>query len=362
MANQYISDSMVNMTKAYNDWGFGGVAEEIKVLDQRYAPLAKISRLSTPVMIEETTLLLAQLPRPMLESILDNTLVEKHKAQTIQLEDWNMIPRAVKEKKEPAIYVNYYTTPNGSGLTIPEYEEYIQAMEDVIQGKSTSVRGIDIVKEVNKYYKQRTNEKGAFLTENKGPLRSNLPDLITYQQRVIRAAKTQACSEIRFPGEVGWAINTDDRVKKHHQLKGSAVFFRLTMCVVSVLWPLKNFQLTSYCLFRVVSWNHAEIVSTQNLMHSSTSRASTDISTGRVSRISPCKQLRRIWWLQLHNRRYLRRFGSEGRCQAVDGCVHSVRRRLGLCKQSHRRRSRQIRGQGPGARGMFFQSMTMIAY
>lgn len=38
--------------------------------------------------------------------------------------------------------------------------------------------------------------------------------------------------------------------------------FRLTMCVVSVLFPNRNFELNSFALFRVVMWNHAEIVST----------------------------------------------------------------------------------------------------
>lgn len=95
-------------------------------------------------------------------------------------------------------------------------------MEDAIQDKSTSVRDIDLVKDVNQHYKQRTNEKGAFLTQNKGPFRRDLPDLIKYQRRMVRAAKAQNGSEIRFPGEVSWAINTDDHVKVHHRLKGSA--------------------------------------------------------------------------------------------------------------------------------------------
>lgn len=252
---------MIRMERAYRESGLWGLAEEIKALDPRYAPLANISRLTTPVMTQNGMLLLAQVPRPMLMSILDNTLVEKDKAGAIKIKDWNRIPRSVKEKKEPAIYLNYYTAPDGSGLTISEYEEYLQAMEDAIQGKSTSVNGIDIVKEVNKYYRQRTNEKGAFLTDNKGPFRRDLPDLIKYQQRMIRAAKAKNCSEIRFAGEVGWAIDTDKRVKVHHKLKGSAGLFRLTMCVVSVLWPQKNFELTSFCLFRVVKWVQAEIVS-----------------------------------------------------------------------------------------------------
>jgi hypothetical protein len=262
MATVYVSDTMARMAQAYNGTGLWGLAEEIRALDQRFAPLAKISRLSIPDMVEHGMLLLAQVQPLMLNSILDNTLVEKFRAQGITMKDWNLIPRSVKEKREPAIYINFYTAPDGSGLTISDYEMYLEAMEDAIQGKRTSVGGIDIVAEVNKYYKQRTNDKGAFLTENKNPLRRDLPDLMKYQRRVVQAARAQGSSEIRFPGEVGWAIDTDSRVKTHHKLKGSALLFRLTMCVISVLWPQKNFELTSFCLFRVVMWNHAEIVST----------------------------------------------------------------------------------------------------
>lgn len=258
----YVSNTMRNMRRAYDDLGLWGITEEIRLLDLRYAPKPHISRLTTPVLMENGILLLAQVPELMLKSILDNTLVEKFKAQTIVMKDWNLIPRAVKEKKEPAIYLNYYTATDGSGLSIPEYEDYLQAMEDTISGNHAPVFGIDIVAEVNKYYRQRTGQKGAaFLTAKQAPLRENLPDLMTFQRRVIRAARARGCSEIRFPGEVGWAINTDTRVQTHHKLQGSADLFRLTMCVVSVLFPQRNFELNSFCLFRAMSWNHAEIVS-----------------------------------------------------------------------------------------------------
>ncbi|KAG9513917.1 hypothetical protein KCV07_g8476, partial [Aureobasidium melanogenum] len=256
---QYVSESMEAMRKAYLEWGLTGLAEEIQKLDQHYAPLVNISRLSAPVMIEHGMLLLAQIPREMLLSILDNTLVRKYKAGTITLQDWNFTPRSVKQHREPVIYVNYYTTPDGTGLTIAEYEQYLQAMEDAILGKKTSVNGVNIVTEVNKYYKQRTNEKGAFLTTHKTAIRRDLPDFLKYQQKVVAAAKAKGAGRIRFPGEVGWAINTDSRVKTHHKLQGSAIRFRLTMCVVSVLFPNRNFELNSFALFRVVMWNHAEI-------------------------------------------------------------------------------------------------------
>ncbi|KAH0161777.1 hypothetical protein KCU67_g6194, partial [Aureobasidium melanogenum] len=221
----YISESMAAMRKAYLEWGLTGLAEEIQKLDQHYAPLVNISRLSTPVMIEHGMLLLAQIPREMLLSILDSTLVRRFKAGTITLQDWNLIPRSVKQHREPAIYVNYYTTSDGTGLTIAEYEQYLQAMEDAILGKKTSVNGVNVVTE----------------------------------QKVVAAAKAKGAGRIRFPGEVGWAINTDSRVKTHHKLQGSAIMFRLTMCVVSVLFPNRNFELNSFALFRVVMWNHAEI-------------------------------------------------------------------------------------------------------
>ena len=208
--------------------------------------------------------MLAQIAPDMMESLLENTLVEKWKAGIITLNDWNRIPRAVHEDREPAIYVNYYTKPDGSGLSTGEYKDYLLAIEAALTAKNVTINGksFDMVKEIDHYYKVRTGSKTLF---SKSPgwasCRTSLPDFLVYQNKLISVAARDGKVEIRFHGEVGWAIDTDSRIKAHHTLQGSAFWFRLTMCVVSVLWPQHSFELSSFCMFRVMMWNHAEIVS-----------------------------------------------------------------------------------------------------
>lgn len=259
----HITQDMRDMAKSYHEWGISGLSEDIEELDKIYAPKFSESRLSTPAMKEHACLVLAQIAPDMMESLLDNTLVEKWKAGIITLNDWNRIPRAVHEDREPAIYVNYYTKPDGSGLSTGEYKDYLLAIEAALTAKNVTINGksFDMVKEIDHYYKVRTGSKTLF---SKSPgwasCRTSLPDFLVYQNKLISVAAKDGKVEIRFHGEVGWAIDTDSRIKAHHNLQGSAFWFRLTMCVVSVLWPQHNFELSSFCMFRVMMWNHAEIV------------------------------------------------------------------------------------------------------
>ncbi|KAH0373691.1 hypothetical protein KCU65_g467, partial [Aureobasidium melanogenum] len=65
-------------------------------------------------------------------------------------------------------------------------------------------------------------------------------------KKLSAQAKKDGCTEIRFHGEIGWSIETEDHVKNHQKLRDSAVFFRLTVCAVNVLWPQYEFKMNSY--------------------------------------------------------------------------------------------------------------------
>lgn len=260
-----VTAEMQDLDKAYTEHGISGMAEKIAALDLIYVSKLSDSRLTNPFMKEYSSLLLAQVAPDMMHAMLDNTLVEKVNAGTIKLNDWNCIPRATSGDREPSIYVNYFTKPDGSGLATDEFETYILAMEATLRGKKITIAGqtIDIVKEVDDYFQQISGEKTGFSEKStfKNAFKVDLPKFSSSARKLLAQAKQDGCTEIRFHGEVGWSVETDTRVKTDHKLLGSAVFFRLTVCVVNVLWPQYNFKMFSYCMFRVAIWIHAEIVS-----------------------------------------------------------------------------------------------------
>lgn len=266
---------MQEMLEAYNDLGFTGISLKVPKLDQDYSPYLNVSRLATPVVVEHSSLLLSQLSPDIIRSILANTLVQDVTNRTVTLNDWNKIPRSRKEDNEPGIYVNYFTKGDGTGLTVNEYADYVDIMcallrkqpfkgethDDMVQrvndyfnNNTTSTKIVDLVEEVHNSVYPRRSKKGTAI-----PPTIDLNTFENSQRDIVASARTQNANEIRFFGEVGWAINVDDRCKTHGNLQGSAVMFRLTMCVVGAYFPNYKFKMTSYCLFRVVSWIHAEI-------------------------------------------------------------------------------------------------------
>ncbi|KAG9518076.1 hypothetical protein KCV07_g5838, partial [Aureobasidium melanogenum] len=273
--NVYIHQTMQEMLEAYNDLGFTGISLKVPKLDQDYSPYLNVPRLATPVVVEHSSLLLSQLSPDIIRSILANTLVQDVTNRTVTLNDWNKIPRSRKEDNEPGIYVNYFTKGDGTGLTVNEYADYVDIMcallrkqpfkgethDDMVQrvndyfnNNTTSTKIVDLVEEVHNSVYPRRSKKGTAI-----PPTIDLNTFENSQRDIVASARTQNANEIRFFGEVGWAINVDDRCKTHGNLQGSAVMFRLTMCVVGAYFPNYKFKMTSYCLFRVVSWIHAEI-------------------------------------------------------------------------------------------------------
>ncbi|KAH0387683.1 hypothetical protein KCU92_g1443, partial [Aureobasidium melanogenum] len=273
--NIYVHQVKQDMLEAYNELGFTGIALEIPKLNQNYSPDLSISGLSAPVVEDHSSLLLSQLTPEIIRSVLVNTLVQDVTNGTVTLNNWNKIPRLRKEKYEPGVYVNYFTKDDGTGLTIKEYEEYVDIICAVLHKQSLKGETHDdMVKRINEYYNSKiTSSKAVDLvaeahnsvytrTDKKGKTINPTLDLNAFeksQRDIVTSARAQDAKEIRFSGEVGWAMNVDDRCKTHAKLQRSTIMFRLTMCIVGAYFPNYTFNMTSYCLFRVVSWIHAEI-------------------------------------------------------------------------------------------------------
>ncbi|KEQ85462.1 hypothetical protein M438DRAFT_364549 [Aureobasidium pullulans EXF-150] len=251
----YISQEMASMAEHFKTGGLGRLAVKITELDQKYAPYSNISATPPTTLSNAGMVCLAQVSPELMISLLDNTLVQKWKTGAIVINDWHRIPRAVRGENEPAIYVNYFAAADGTGLSIAEYQVYLEAMSAAMLGKNAMVGGKkrDIIRKIDVYYKKRTGEQTPF---SRLLLNAHLDhfEFMRYQNKVINAATKAGALEIRFPGEVRWSFDVDQCIKKHQKLQGNELLLRLTMCVVGVLWPDKGFELSSFALFRVISW------------------------------------------------------------------------------------------------------------
>lgn len=258
----YISQEMASMAEHFKTGGLGRLAVKITELDQKYAPYSNISATPPTTLSNAGMVCLAQVSPELMISLLDNTLVQKWKTGAIVINDWHRIPRAVRGENEPAIYVNYFAAADGTGLSIAEYQVYLEAMSAAMLGKNAMVGGKkrDIVRKIDLYYKKRTGEQTPF---SRLLLNAHLDhyEFMRYQNKVISAATKAGALEIRFPGEVRWSFDVDQCIKKHQRLQGNELLLRLTMCVVGVLWPDKGFELSSFALFRVISWAQVHMVS-----------------------------------------------------------------------------------------------------
>ncbi|KAG2164603.1 hypothetical protein VTO58DRAFT_103121 [Aureobasidium pullulans] len=255
VGSHYISQEMASMAEHFKTGGLGRLAVKITELDQKYAPYFNTSATPPTTLSNAGMVCLAQVSPELMISLVDNTLVQKWKTGAIAINDWHRIPRAVREENEPAIYVNYFAAADGTGLSIAEYQVYLGVMSAAMLGKNAMVGGKkrDIISKIDVYYKKRTGEQTPF---SRLLLNAHLDhfEFMRYQNKVINAATKAGALEIRFPGEVRWSFDVDQCIKKHQRLQGNELLLRLTMCVVGVLWPDKGFELSSFALFRVISW------------------------------------------------------------------------------------------------------------
>lgn len=139
-------------------------------------------------------------------------LVEDVCSGAVVLNDWNNIKRRETKTNEPSIYLNYFASPTGKGLSVSEYREYVEAMECAMYNR-TLPNGMNIVNAVDSYFKTRTGTS-AFMNSIRSSVQTSRAQFSTSQNQLLNDAVAQGATEIRFMAECGWECGSRG-VSKH---------------------------------------------------------------------------------------------------------------------------------------------------
>jgi hypothetical protein len=263
----YVAAEQQKMLREFNTTGYTGLAREVKDLEVSHSPNIFHSRIVDQTQfMPHATLLLSQLSLPFIRSLLQNTLIEDIKSRRIPVDPQRFTihySRNFTDQVACGIYVNYLLDPRGHGLTVDEYEEFVDGMICCIENRimqSPRLGPCDIDQAATRYFRnftgRTTSEIPAMRKSCAKP--ANLQYFKTTQAALIAAARAQSATEIRLAGEAGFSIDVHDRCCDHEELKGSANFFRLARCVLNALWPQRNFILHSVYLFQAFNFEHVE--------------------------------------------------------------------------------------------------------
>ncbi|KAG9665172.1 hypothetical protein KCU64_g173, partial [Aureobasidium melanogenum] len=256
----YVDLPLRQMRASYDDLGLHGLSNTILELEGTHAVSQNTSRiLDSGDYRGNAEFLLSQIPEGMLTSILSNTLPADVASRRPILEQWSTISLHPQHKDtlEPGIYANYLAPRDGSALSLVEFQQFLEGLEAAVSG--TLMNGTNVGDEVDNYYR-REFRRPALLPEIKGRnLRAALNTFLQVNTARLQDAQLQNATHITIHGDCGWAINIHDRCQEHKNLVNSPALFRLANCVLRVLFPLKDFMMHHFCLFRVVKTEQAGI-------------------------------------------------------------------------------------------------------
>jgi len=261
----YVNDQQQDMLEAWVEGGYCGLARALLEMETNYSVNINHSRIVNQAQyMPHAVILLSQLNSDLIHSLLQNRLIEDIKNNTIALSSRFTISLAPQADDDIASghYVNYLLDPQGHGLTVDEYEEFVEGMVACIENRlmQSHRQGFDIDQAATAYFHSHTSRLVSEIPEMRQSCtnRNNLQTFKNSQADLIARAKAQNATEIRPCGEVGWARNVHDRVRQHEELDASANFFRMARCVLNALWPNKQIMLHSVYLFQVFNVEAAE--------------------------------------------------------------------------------------------------------
>ncbi|KAH0031589.1 hypothetical protein KCU78_g2781, partial [Aureobasidium melanogenum] len=260
----YVDAPLRQMHAAYDATGLHGLAKCILELESKHAISPHTSRiLDSDDYNGNAEFLLAQIPDQMLRSILSNTLPADVASGRLVLERWAEISFQPQHKDtlEPGIYANYLAPRDGSPLSLLEFQHFLDGLKSaVLDTRMNDQAQTDVSGLVDAYYRLNYGNGRTLLDTIRGPnLTSALETYLRVNDARLQDAQLQNSTHISIHGDCGWAINVHDRCKQHRTLVSSPALFRLANCVLSVLFPHKDFKMHHFCLFRAFQSVHAGI-------------------------------------------------------------------------------------------------------
>jgi hypothetical protein len=262
----YVADQQQLMLHAWEENGYCGLAQAVLEMETYYSVNINHSRIVGQTQyMPHAVVILSQLEDDMINSLLQNRLIEDILNNTITVDPQRFtIHHSRQHTNDVAcgIYANYLLDPQGHGLTVNEYEEFVEGMLACIENRlmQTHRQGFDIDQAATLWFHSFTGRTVSDIPDMRKSCAkpANLQTFKHSQAALITEAKAQSATEIRPAGEAGFSIDVHDRCCDHEELKGSANFFRLARCVLNALWPQKAFKLHSVYLFQAFNVEHVE--------------------------------------------------------------------------------------------------------
>lgn len=161
--------------------------------------------------------------------------------------------------------MNWLAGGDGKGLTIPEFERFLDAFE--IAAELDEEENTDMRERINSAYKNVVDYRknsgfyGTFGNASMENYRESVRQILNaYRTRIIPAAKRAGITHLMFKPEVGWSMYNYDRAKNHRRLTaGTPHAMRLAKLVLDIEFPHRNFHFHQFCLFEIVQEEHAAI-------------------------------------------------------------------------------------------------------
>lgn len=302
----YVDLPLRQMRASYENLGLHGLSKTIMELERTHAISPNTSRILDSEDYEgNAEFLLAQISPEMLTSIFSNTLPADVEAGLV-LERWATISPHPQHKDtlEPGIYANYLAPADGSALTLAECQRFLDGLEAAVFGRLMNDQTNISQLTDNHYRREYGNGQRTLLHDIRGPnLTAALDTFTRINKARLQDAQSQNATHITLHGDCGWATNVHDRCRQHKTLVSSPALFRLANCVLTVLFPLKQFKMHHFCLFRVFKSEQAGIGESigSHLVTSYSTYGGFNFAQAGIS-VSKAKELTGNGWMTVSDR------------------------------------------------------------
>ncbi|TKA80232.1 hypothetical protein B0A55_04142 [Friedmanniomyces simplex] len=261
---------------------FGAMADKIREVESRIAIKSHASRLlHRGDWYADTMYLLTQLPPDVLRAFTRNEVPQR------AMRELRTAIRQVGDngaERDPVIYANFCADKDGKGVPIDRFDELLTAIERVTGNAEKGVASLegsqeDWERKVNTAYTTRGAQRtlagnilffdslksGAKNDDERQHARRELAKRARLFVDVNRAvmlprARRAGVSHVALQGEVGLAVNGDQRLLSHVKVgSDSPALFRLVQLLLQIMFPSGIFRLHQVKVFTLTKASQAEI-------------------------------------------------------------------------------------------------------
>ncbi|TKA70542.1 hypothetical protein B0A49_05803 [Cryomyces minteri] len=257
----YTTDEQKQMLAAFQSDSYAGLLRKMRAIEERASPDPPESRLLHLVGHDNYALLVvASVPKKVIEALLDGTLLEK----LLNDADWKTqrqmmvhVPSMHPDEEDPGCYLNIVARPNGHSLTPAEFERVLCVMEICVGLKADPSNTVQ--RDVAFVYSNRSSgDWKEFFLDNPS-LPTAVSKFITANRILKLGSSTTGPVDVQFPAQVGWSMKLTTRLREHlTAARTSPPLFVLAECVVHCLWPTE-FKMHQLVVFRPFFWQMASI-------------------------------------------------------------------------------------------------------